>query len=93
MIFVFHKNIHYLLGNKFVFCVDHMALIYLVNKPQVLEIIVWWLLLFLEYDFIVVYKLSKTPVIIDSLSRLLDIIKPNNVLHQIIYASLFYVEP
>jgi len=93
MVFVLHKNIHYLLGNKFVFYVDHMALIYLVNKPQVLEIIAWWLLLFLEYDFIVVYKLGETPVIIDSLSRLPYITKPNNVLHQTIYASLFYVEP
>jgi len=55
MVFALHKIIHYLLGNKFVFYVDHMALIYLVNKPQVLRIIVWWLLLFLEYDFIVMY--------------------------------------
>jgi len=93
MVFVLHKNIHYLLGNKFVFYVDHMELIYLVNKPQVLGIIVWWLLLFLEYDFIIVYKLGKTPVIIYSLSRLPDITEPTNVLHQTIYASLFYVEP
>jgi hypothetical protein len=46
-----------------------MALIYLVNKPQVLGIIIWWLLLFLEYDFIVVYKLGETQIIIDSLWR------------------------
>jgi hypothetical protein len=51
----------------YIFYVDHMTLIYLVNKPQVLGIIVWWLLLFLEYDFIVVYKLGKTHIIIDSL--------------------------
>jgi hypothetical protein len=36
MVFALHKNKHYLLGNKFVFYVDHVALIYLVNKPQVL---------------------------------------------------------
>ncbi len=36
MVFVLHKFRHYLLGNKLVFCVDHMALVYLVNKPQVL---------------------------------------------------------
>jgi hypothetical protein len=81
------------MGNKFVFYVDHMALIYFVNKPQVLGIIVWWLLLFLEYDFIVVYKLGGTHIVIDSLSRVLDIIKPTNVLDQTTYASLFYVEP
>ncbi len=33
MVFALHKFRHYLLGNKFVLYVDHMALIYLVNKP------------------------------------------------------------
>ncbi len=32
MVFVLHKNIHYSLGN-----VNHVALIYLVNKPEVLR--------------------------------------------------------
>jgi hypothetical protein len=50
--FCVHKFTHYLLGNKFVFYINHMALVYLVNKPQVLGIITKWLLLFFEYDFI-----------------------------------------
>jgi hypothetical protein len=58
MVFALHKFRHYLLGNKFVFYVNHMALVYLVNKPHVSRKITRWLLLFLEYDFIVVYKLS-----------------------------------
>jgi len=33
MVFVLHKFRHYLLSNKFVFYVNHMALVYLVNKP------------------------------------------------------------
>jgi hypothetical protein len=33
MVFSLHKFEHYLLGNKFVFYVDHIALVYLVNKP------------------------------------------------------------
>ncbi len=33
MVFALHKFKHYLLGNKFVFYVDHMAFVYLVNKP------------------------------------------------------------
>jgi hypothetical protein len=33
MVFSLHKFGHYLLGNKFVFYLDHMALVYLVNKP------------------------------------------------------------
>jgi hypothetical protein len=34
MVYALHKFRHYLLGNQFVFYVDHMALMYLVNKPQ-----------------------------------------------------------
>jgi hypothetical protein len=33
MVFSLHKFRHYLPGNKFVFYVDHMTLVYLVNKP------------------------------------------------------------
>jgi len=40
-----------------------MALVYLVNKPQVSSCIVRWLHLFLEYEFIVVYKLRHTHVL------------------------------
>jgi hypothetical protein len=76
--------------HKFVFYVDHMALVYLVNKPQVLGIIIKWLLIFLEYDFIVVYKLGKTHVITDALSRLPDSTKPACAPNQTIDASLFY---
>ncbi len=38
-----------------------------------------WLVLFLEYDFIVMYKLNKIHVVVDALSRLLDITKPIGV--------------
>ncbi len=86
MVFALHKFRHYLLGNKFVFYVDHMALVYLANKPQVSRRITTWLLLFLEYDFTIVYKPSKVHVIVDALSRLSDITKPTN-------PSLLYIEP
>jgi hypothetical protein len=52
--FSLQKFRHYLLGNKFVFYVDHMALVYLVNKPHVLGEIIRWLLLFFEYDLTIV---------------------------------------
>ncbi len=52
---VLHKFIDYLLGNKNVFYVDHIALVYLVKNSQVSRRITKWLLLFLEYDFIIVY--------------------------------------
>jgi hypothetical protein len=79
MFFALHKFKHYLLGNKFVFYVNHMALVYLLNKPQVLGIINRWLLLFFEYDFTMVYKLGKIHVVIDVLSRLPYITKPTRV--------------
>ncbi len=93
MVFALHKFKHYLLGNKFVFYINHMALVYLVNKPQVSRRIARWLLLFLEYDFIVVYKLNKSHVIVDALSRLPNITEPIGVLDQTTYTSLFYTEP
>ena len=69
MVYAINKFRHYLLGNRFVFYVDHMALIYLVNKTQVSGRIARWLLLFLEFDFTVVYKPGKTHGIADALSR------------------------
>jgi len=90
MVFSLHKFRHYLLGNKFVFYVDHMALVYLVNKPQVSGRLTKWLLLFFEYDFIVVYKLGRIHVITNALLRLPDIIESIGVLDQTTYVSLFY---
>jgi len=49
-------------------------------------------LFLVEYDFIVVYKPNGTHVVIDSLSRLLDIIEPTSVLDQAINAIFFNVE-
>jgi hypothetical protein len=70
-----------------------MVLVYLVNKPQVLGRIIKWLLLFLKYDFIIVYKPSRTHVVADALSRLLDITKPTSVFDQTTNVSLFYIGP
>ncbi len=56
MVYALHKLRHYLLGNMFTFYVDNMALVHLVNKPQVSSRLTRWLLLFLEYDFKIVYK-------------------------------------
>ncbi len=49
------------------------------------------MLLFFEYDFIIVYKLDKTHVVVDALSRLPDSIEPIGVFDQTTYASLFYI--
>jgi hypothetical protein len=51
MVYALHKFRHYILSNMFMFYVDHMALVYLINKPQVSDRLVRWFLLFLEYGF------------------------------------------
>jgi hypothetical protein len=51
------------------------------------------LLLFLEYDFSIVYKLSNTHVVANALLRLPNIIEPRGLFDQTIDASLFYIEP
>ena len=69
MVYAVNKFCHYLLGNKFIFYVDHLALQYLVNKPQGLGRLARWLLLFVEFDFKVVYKPGKIHDVADALSR------------------------
>jgi hypothetical protein len=93
MVYSLHKFKHFLLGNKFVFYVDDMALLYLVNKPQVSGKIAKWLLLFLKYEFIVVYKLGRTHVVADVLSRLPNNLEPLGVSNQTMDASLYSIEP
>jgi hypothetical protein len=45
MIYVIKKLCHYMLGNSFMFFVDHQTLIYLINKPIVIRQIARWLLI------------------------------------------------
>jgi hypothetical protein len=71
MVYALHKFRHFLFGNKFVFYVEHMVFVYLVNKPQVSKKIARWML-FLKYEFTIVYKPNKTRVVVDVLSRLLN---------------------
>jgi hypothetical protein len=58
MIYAMKKFKHYLLGNRFTFFVDHQTLLYLVNKPIVTSQIARWLLLLLEIDFKIIFKLG-----------------------------------
>jgi hypothetical protein len=69
-----------------------VALVYLVNKPHEYKRITRWLLLFLEYEFIVVYKPSRTHVVIDVLSKLPDSLEALQVPDLIVDASLFSIE-
>ncbi len=92
MVYALHKFRHFLLGNKFVFYVYHMVLVYLINKPHVLGRIARWLLFF-KYEFIVVYKLGRTHVVANVLSKLPYSSKPLGIPNWIVDASLFFVQP
>jgi hypothetical protein len=70
MVYALYEFKHYLLGKQFVFYVDHMALVYLVNKPQFFGRIATRLLLFLEYDFKIVYKPRKSHLMANALNKL-----------------------
>jgi hypothetical protein len=92
MVYALHKLKHYLLGNKFVFYVNHVALMYFVKKPQLLGRITRWLLLFLEYDFLMVYKLRHSHLVVDAFSQLPNVIKKRKVFDRTTNASLFILQ-
>jgi hypothetical protein len=70
MVFSVKKYRHYLLMNPVVFFVDHMALRYLVNKPELSGRLARWVLLLSEFDYTVQYKPEKMHLQADHLSRL-----------------------
>jgi hypothetical protein len=70
MVYALHKFRHYMLSNKFTFYVDHMALMFLINKPHVFGKLIRWNLLFMEYDFKIVHKLGRSHLMADASSRL-----------------------
>ncbi len=92
MVYVLRKFKHYMLGNKFTFFVDHMALVYLVNKPLISSKLARWLLLFLEWDFIIVYKPSRSHLMWNALSKLPTHIEPVGVPDQICDVHLFALQ-
>ena len=93
MVYAVNKFRHYLLGNKFIFYVDHLAIQYLVNKPQVLGRPTQWLLLFLEFDFKVIYKPGKTHSVVDALSRNKGAEPATGIPDQTTDAQLFSTQP
>ena len=91
MVYALKKYIHYLLGNPSIFFVDCIAMVYLVNKPQVSGRIARWFLLFLEYDFIVVYKPNKIQGVADALSKSLHSKPTTCVEDQLANAAFFAI--
>jgi hypothetical protein len=76
----------------FKFFVDHMALVYLINKPQIFSMLVRWFLLFQEDDFKIVYKLGRSHLMVDALSRLPNHIKLVGVPNQTCDVHMFTLQ-
>jgi hypothetical protein len=55
---------------------------YLIKKPWVSNMITKWLLLFLENDFFIIYKLGQSHLVVDVLYKLLNIIENLGVPNQ-----------
>jgi hypothetical protein len=92
MVYNLHKFKHYLIGNNFVFYINHMALLYLVKKLQFLGQTTRWLLLFLEYDFSMVYKPWHFHSVADDFSQLPNATKNQGVPNRSTDASLFILQ-
>ena len=93
MVYAVKKFRHYLLANKFVFFVDHQALLYLVNKPCATGRIVQWFVILLEFDFTVAIKKGSTHQRDDHLSRITSREAPTRVDEDIPDATLFQTTP
>jgi hypothetical protein len=52
-----------------------------------------WLLLFLQYEFIIVYKPGCTHVVANALFRLMNITNPIGAPNQITNVALFMLQP
>ena len=68
IVYSVQKYRHYLLGYKFTFHIDHDALKYMVNKPQLSGRIARWVLLLQEFDFDVDVRPGKKHANADFLS-------------------------
>ncbi|MCO5555292.1 hypothetical protein L7F22_008837 [Adiantum nelumboides] len=92
MIYAVKKFRRYLLSNKFVFFVDHQALLYLVNKPCSTGRIVRWFIILLEFDFMVVVKKGTTHQRADHLSRLMHGEAPTGIDDELPDVYLFNID-
>jgi hypothetical protein len=69
-----------------------MALLYLVQKAWVSRRITRWLLLFLEHDFVVIYKPRRSHFVADTLSQMFDPIIESGVLDQTMDVTFFLLQ-
>ena len=91
MIFSVKKFRHYLLLNPVRFYVDHIAIRYLVNKPDLSGRLARWVLLLEEFDYQVEYKPGKMHKQADHLSRLSEEENKEPIDDNLVDESLFHI--
>jgi len=69
-----------------------MALMYIINKPQIFSKLDKWLLLFLKYDFKIIYKPGRPHLITNTLNRLPNQIEPIGIPNQICDVHMFTLQ-
>ena len=92
MIYSVQKFRYYLLGYPFVFHVDHDALKYMINKPQLSGRIARWVLLLQEFTFTINVRPGKKHLNADHLSRLSNVLGNTPIDDNLPDAALFAVE-
>ena len=91
MVYVLQKFRHYLLGGHFKMYTNHYALKYLVNKPALGGDIYWWLLLFKEFNFEIIFKFGRLNMGPDHISRIESGEEPTSLEYNILDAKLFAI--
>jgi hypothetical protein len=71
MVYALQKFRHYLLGIDLYFMLITWPLCTWLTSHRFIVGYLGWLLLFLEYDFKILYKLGKSHLIVDALCKLL----------------------
>jgi hypothetical protein len=92
IVYSVQKYRHYLLGYKFTFHIDHDALKYMINKPQLSGRIARWVLLLQEFNFTINVRPNKTHANVDFLSRISEEINPEFINDNFPDAQLFNVD-
>ena len=90
-VFSVKKFRHYLICNPVVFFVDHMAIKYLVNKPELSGRLARWVLLLEEFNYTVEYKHGRMHLQADHLSRLSENMGTHPIDDSLIDDKLFVV--
>ena len=92
MIYSVNNFWHYLLGWKFSYQVDHVAMLYLVTKQSLMGKLAWWMLLLQEFKFDVHHRPRSQHVMADYLSRLKLGEPAETVYDDLPYANLFGID-